>query len=142
MLADNFFASAEGIDGWDEAHANRYAIFQQAYAEVSPDFQTVYGYDFAPGQDHPHVPEPGSSMPARGNTSQIAHRFGCLAVTLEMPFKDTDNVPQPEEGWSPRRCVRLARRCWTRCTGSCRTSARRTRRLSSELVIGEPARVL
>ena len=107
VLADNFFASAEGIDGWDEAHANRYAIFQQAYAEVTPDFQTVYGYDFAPGQDHPHVPEPGSSMPARGNTSQIAHRFGCLAVTLEMPFKDTDNVPQPEEGWSPRRCVRF-----------------------------------
>jgi hypothetical protein len=28
-------------------------------------------------------------MPARGNTSQIAHRFDCLAVTLEMPFKDT-----------------------------------------------------
>jgi hypothetical protein len=38
------------------------------------------------------VPAPGSAMPARGNTSQIAHRFDCLAVTLEMPFKDTVRI--------------------------------------------------
>eukprot|EP01052_Picozoa_sp_SAG31_P051144 SAG31_NODE_12006_length_978_cov_1.377702_1_plen_184_part_00 len=71
---------------------------------ASPDFQTTYGYDFAPGQDAPHVAAPGSAMPATVNTSQMAHRFDCLAVTLEMPFKDAANNPMPDRGWSPKRC--------------------------------------
>lgn len=28
-------------------------------------------------------------------------------VTLEMPFKDTDNVPDPAVGWSPPRCEKM-----------------------------------
>jgi murein tripeptide amidase MpaA len=91
-LAYNFFASAEGIDGWTSRLSNLYDLFQNIYCDVTPDFQKVYGYEFAPGQDIPHVPAPGSAMPARGNTSQIAQRFDCLAVTLEMPFKDTVRI--------------------------------------------------
>lgn len=88
-LAYNFFASAEGIDGWTPRLANLYELFESIYCDVTPDFQAEYGYHRSPGQDARSVPAPGSAMPARGNTSQIAHRFDCLAVTLEMPFKDT-----------------------------------------------------
>ena len=33
----------------------------------------------------------------------MAHRFDCLSVTLEMPFKDTFGSTVPSDGWSPRR---------------------------------------
>ena len=49
-LAYNFFASAEGIDGWTPRLANLYDLFQNIYCDVSPDFQKVYGYEFSPGQ--------------------------------------------------------------------------------------------
>ena len=33
----------------------------------------------------------------------LAHRFGCLAFTIEMPFKDNDDLPDRKYGWSPNR---------------------------------------
>jgi murein tripeptide amidase MpaA len=32
-------------------------------------------------------------------------------MTLEMPFKDNDDLPDPDEGWSPGRSRLLARSC-------------------------------
>ena len=52
-LAYNFFASAQGVDGWTSRLANFYNLFQNIYCDVTPDFQKVYGYEFAPGQDKP-----------------------------------------------------------------------------------------
>ena len=53
--------------------------------------------------------------PGRANltmsTNQLANRFGCLAMTLEMPFKDCDDNPDPRAGWSPGRSKALARDC-------------------------------
>jgi hypothetical protein len=40
-------------------------------------------------------------------TNQIANRFDCLAVTLEMPFKDCLTNPDPERGWNPERSRKL-----------------------------------
>ena len=40
-------------------------------------------------------------------TSQTAQRFDCLSMTLEMPFKDTADRPEPELGWSSERCMKL-----------------------------------
>lgn len=37
----------------------------------------------------------------------MAQRFDCLALTLEMPFKDTAGAPEPVQGWSPERSARL-----------------------------------
>ena len=34
----------------------------------------------------------------------VAEEFGCLALTLEMPFKDNADRPDPTFGWSPDRC--------------------------------------
>ena len=36
---------------------------------------------------------------------QVGEEFGCLAMTLEMPFKDTVDTPDPVKGWSPERSL-------------------------------------
>ena len=40
-------------------------------------------------------------------SNHVAESFGCLAMTLEQPFKDSAITPLPDEGWSPPRCQRL-----------------------------------
>jgi hypothetical protein len=45
------------------------------------------------------------------STNQLAERFGAVAMTLEMPFKDNRDLPDAEQGWSPERCNSLAREC-------------------------------
>ena len=62
-----------------------------------PDFQTRHGYP---------VSAPGTANMTMC-TSQVAHRFDCLAMTLEMPFKDNADLPDPCVGWSPARCQQL-----------------------------------
>jgi murein tripeptide amidase MpaA len=39
----------------------------------------------------------------------VAETFGCLAMTLEMPFKDNNAAPDARTGWSPARCRSLGR---------------------------------
>lgn len=39
--------------------------------------------------------------------AQITNRFDCLSCTLEMPYKDTLDFPEPTDGWSPQRCEKL-----------------------------------
>jgi murein tripeptide amidase MpaA len=45
------------------------------------------------------------------STNQLAQRFGAVAMTLEMPFKDHDENPDRAQGWSPERSKLLAREC-------------------------------
>ncbi|MFX4589163.1 hypothetical protein ABTB15_19480, partial [Acinetobacter baumannii] len=49
------------------------------------------------------------------STNQLAERFGkshgCVAMTLEMPFKDNADLPDRQAGWSPERSMLLAREC-------------------------------
>ena len=49
--------------------------------------------------------------PGRGDlrkcTNWVAERFKCLAFTLEMPFKDTADTPEPQQQWSPERSIRF-----------------------------------
>ena len=47
----------------------------------------------------------------RISTNQVAERFGCTAMTLEMPYKDNVDAPDPVQGWSPERCKQLGRDC-------------------------------
>lgn len=96
-LPYNFIAGAEGIPGWTEQKQAQLDGFQAELVKVSPDFQTRIGYDKdAPGSANMTV-----------CTNFIAHHFDCLAMTLEMPFKDTVETPDVEQGWSPERSMRL-----------------------------------
>ena len=96
-LPYNFIAGAEGIPGWDANKQHQLDHFQSELVKASPDFQTQFGYaKDAPGEANMTV-----------CTNNLAHRFDCLAMTLEMPFKDTVDTPDEEQGWSPERCMRL-----------------------------------
>lgn len=96
-LPYNFVSGAEGVPGWDARRAALQARFIQRWIAINPDFQAEHGYPVdAPGQAN-------LSM----CTNQVAERYGAVAMTIEQPFKDTDNAPCPETGWSPARAVRL-----------------------------------
>jgi murein tripeptide amidase MpaA len=45
------------------------------------------------------------------STTQLAERFGCVSMTLEMPFKDNADLPDEVYGWSPQRSKYLAHAC-------------------------------
>ena len=96
-----FMAGFEGIPSWNEKQAGLYTKYRNTLAERTPDFQTRLGYvESAPGQAN-------LSM----STAQLAERFGAVSMTLEMPFKDNDDAPDPAHGWSPARSKKLALDC-------------------------------
>ncbi len=100
-LPYNFIAGPEGIAGWNDERQEALDRFKRLLADISPDFQTEYGYP---------VDAPGSAD-LRKCTDYVAKTFGCLAMTLEMPFKDSAISPSLEYGWSPGRCRHLGRSC-------------------------------
>jgi murein tripeptide amidase MpaA len=96
-----FIAGFEGIPGWtDELGAKLYR-YRDRLAQRTPDFQTRLGYP---------VSRPGTANLSM-STNQLAERFGAVAMTLEMPFKDNDDLPDPAVAWSPARSKQLARDC-------------------------------
>lgn len=98
-LPYNFIAGTEGVSGWNEARDAELVAFKATLAALNPDFQTRHGYP--------------RNRPGMANltfaSNHIADAFGCLAMTLEMPFKDTADTPRPDVGWSPERSARLGR---------------------------------
>ena len=96
-LPYNFIAGGEGAPNFDAKGQEMLDGYKTALARISPDFQTQYGYD---------VDEPGQADLSIC-TNYMANQFGCLAMTLEMPFKDNADLPDDEYGWSPERCRKL-----------------------------------
>ncbi|MFQ3595559.1 MAG: carboxypeptidase family protein, partial [Sphingomonadaceae bacterium] len=98
-LPHNFIAGFEGVPGVPARNLLLLERYKRLFAALSPAFQTRVGYPVA---------APGKANLAM-STNQLAHRFGCVAATLEMPFKDCDEQPMPETQWSPMRSKALAR---------------------------------
>ena len=96
-----FIAGFEGIPSITPKQLALLADYKARLARITPDFQTAKGYPVA---------RPGTANLAM-STNQLAERFGCLAMTLEMPFKDNDDLPCAEYGWSPQRSMQLGRDC-------------------------------
>ncbi len=97
----NFLAGFEGIPSFTERQANLFKLFSETLERISPDFQTRQGYE---------VSKPGDANMSM-STTQLAERYGCVSMTLEMPFKDNFDLPDPVYGWSPERSKHLARAC-------------------------------
>jgi hypothetical protein len=93
----NFVSGMEGLEKWGPRLQALQGAFVGSYCRANPDFQDAVSYE----------PEP----PKKGNLSlgsnQVAHRFDCLGVTLEQPFKDCVTLSDPAYGWSPKRCKNL-----------------------------------
>ncbi|MFT4861961.1 MAG: murein tripeptide amidase MpaA [Pseudohongiellaceae bacterium] len=96
-----FIAGTEGLADWGPAQQARLDFYKNRLAEIDPDFQTKVGYP---------AKSPGTANLSM-STAQVASLTGCLAMTLEMPFKDTTATPDPITGWSPARCKTLAHSC-------------------------------
>jgi murein tripeptide amidase MpaA len=87
--------------------------FNAELLKASPAFQTVYGYPRTyAGDDAP-------GMAARA----IARRYGAVSLTLEMPFKDAREAPDPVAGWSPASSRRLGHDCLTALASVLETQA-------------------
>lgn len=97
----NFLAGFEGIPSLKPEQLERFHAYARALVGFSPDFQTEKGYVLA---------EPGRANMSM-STTQLAERFGCVSMTLEMPFKDNADLPDPVYGWSPERSRLLGRAC-------------------------------
>ncbi len=96
-LPYNFIAGGEGAPNFDQRGQTNLDAYKAALCKVSPDFQTSHGYDVdAPGTANLSV-----------CTNYLANEFKCLAMTLEMPFKDNADLPDYLHGWSPERCRKL-----------------------------------
>jgi len=100
-IAANFLAGFEGIPSWTKGQGAVYDRYSEVLERLSPDFQTEKGYA---------IVEPGKANLSM-STAQVAERFGAVTMTLEMPFKDNDDLPDPDYGWSPDRSRLLARSC-------------------------------
>ena len=97
----NFLAGFEGIPSLTERQSTLFKRFSETLERISPDFQTRQGYQ---------VPPPGRANMSM-STTQLAERYGCVSMTLEMPFKDNLDLPDPVYGWSPERSKFLAAAC-------------------------------
>ncbi len=96
-----FLAGFEGIPSWTDSQGEGFYRYQRILDRRTPDFQTKLGYPKA---------RPGTANLSM-STNQLAERFGAVAMTLEMPYKDLADFPEPEQGWSPERCKLLGREC-------------------------------
>ena len=93
----NFVAGCEGNPSYSERIERLENEFKQALLNATPEFQTTHGYERdAPGQANLTV-----------GSANIGESFECLAFTVEMPFKDNDDIANPETGWSDIRSQQL-----------------------------------
>ncbi|MGN6389558.1 MAG: M14 family metallopeptidase [Burkholderiaceae bacterium] len=92
-----FVAGNEMLEGFDAAQAARQRLFTDAFCAASPDFQTRHGYPT--GKYNEDVLKLASKY--------VGHTFGCLSLTLEMPFKNNADLPDAAVGWNGARSARL-----------------------------------
>ncbi|HJP67770.1 MAG TPA: M14-type cytosolic carboxypeptidase [Sphingomicrobium sp.] len=97
----NFLAGFEGIPSHAERQQELFELFGETLEHLSPDFQRKKGYE---------IPAPGQANMSM-STTQLAERYGCVSMTLEMPFKDNFDLPDEVYGWSPERSKHLASAC-------------------------------
>ena len=92
-----FISGIEGIPSFDQKLSQLTDSFMNIWKAVNPDMQDEHGY---PKND-----------PGKANlmicTKNLGEEFNCLTQTLEMPFKQNDNLPDSIVGWSAERSTKL-----------------------------------
>ncbi|HQX58957.1 MAG TPA: M14-type cytosolic carboxypeptidase [Burkholderiaceae bacterium] len=96
-LPYNFVAGAEGIVNFTPRLQQLTNAFKSAWIASCPDFQDKVNY----GQTHATKANPAVA------TNWMAQAFDCLSFTIEMPFKDNADLPDPVTGWSGERARNL-----------------------------------
>jgi murein tripeptide amidase MpaA len=99
-LPYNFLSGSNCIPKWSSRLEALHGAFCAAYSRTNSDMQQQYGY--------PPSESTADVLPYMNvATNQVSNRFECLAVTLEMPFKDCQSNPDPDLGWNPKRSRQL-----------------------------------
>ncbi len=96
-LPYNFVAGSEMLPGFTEAQRVAQQRFVEAFKRATPDFQDVHGY----------AASKYNADALKLASKYIGNAFGCLSLTLEMPFKDNADLPQPAVGWNGQRSALL-----------------------------------
>jgi murein tripeptide amidase MpaA len=92
-----FTAGSGALPDFTAEQGRQEKKFQEDFKIASPDFQTVHGYP-----DSPYTEEVLTM-----GSPHITYAFGCLSLTLELPFKDNANDPDDTVGWDGARSARL-----------------------------------
>jgi len=98
-LPYNFVAGCEGNPSYNDYHARLECVFKEAFMQISADFQDQVGY--------PKTPAGKANLTIAANW--LGEQFKTLAFTIEMPFKDNANLPNPRTGWSASRSAQLGK---------------------------------
>ncbi len=95
----NFVTSLMGIPSLKNDTIEKENSFKKLWMNISDEFQDKYRYE--------------NSAPGEANlktcSKQIGERFGNMAYTLEMPFKDSDLYPDLMIGWNGERSMDLGK---------------------------------
>ncbi|HZW13619.1 MAG TPA: M14-type cytosolic carboxypeptidase [Noviherbaspirillum sp.] len=94
-----FVAGCEMLEGFTADQQAVQAAFIDSFMQASPDFQSVHGYEATKYREEL----------LQLASKYIGHTFGCLSLTLEMPFKDNADLPDPIVGWNSARSVQLGK---------------------------------
>jgi murein tripeptide amidase MpaA len=94
-----FVAGSESLPEFTAEQAAAQQRFIADFKIASPDFQDEHGYGATPF----------TAETLTMGSPYVTHAFGCLSLTLEMPFKDNANDPDPEAGWSGARGAELGK---------------------------------
>ncbi len=92
-----FIDGSHMVPGYGERNLALQRAFIDDLLVASPDFQTAQGY--ADNRFDDELLTLASKW--------VANQFNCVALTLEMPFKDNANAPDQCTGWSAARSKRL-----------------------------------
>jgi len=94
-----FTAGCEGNPGYSPRLERLESQFRNRLVEIGAEFQTEFGYK----RD-----EPGQANITLA-CNAVGLEFDCLAFTIEMPFKDHDDRPNPQTGWNGERSKQLGK---------------------------------
>jgi murein tripeptide amidase MpaA len=92
-----FVAGSEMLPGFTAEQAKAQESFVADFKRACPDFQDVHGYSVSKYNEDA----------LRLASKWVGHTFGCLSLTLEMPFKDNADLPDAQVGWNGARSMRL-----------------------------------
>jgi len=92
-----FVDGCERLPGFGPRQDALQRAFVAAFRRASPDFQDVHGYP----------DDKDTKVNLTLASKYVGHTFGCLALTLEMPFKDNADLPDEAVGWNGQRSARL-----------------------------------
>ena len=94
-----FTAGCEMLPSVTDAQRAEQQRYIAMLASASAEFQTEHGY-----------PSGKYSEDALKLASKwVGHTFGCVSLTLELPFKDNLNRPDETNGWSSARSMQFGR---------------------------------